>query len=498
MSEKLSDEPSNLVMGQYSTIEQKSYANGANHVYGVDPSTGKKKHLSHEEILEAYGHTSKERKDYNAEYDQSVLEAEEDELDAQAELDYEWSELQQTFADARQSGSLQELQHALDTYKSFISQFEGMSEIDQNAMLAELLNKEVQAPADQVNPHSTDLDNVPEGTFSTDEVPVGSFGPPTSSESHKLTPEEQKQIVPKFKVGDKVINKDANGGNEYGWTIEEVVIDEYGLIYWLTDPEGNKHIAEVKEDHLIAIDDEQSTMDKVKEMPTKLYLAVKTKLGEMSKAWKELPEKDKKRVKWIGGIAAGALLVAGAYMTMRGLDSGGADQSSISVDSSASPDVTSSDAGVSASSSSSPEVTDPSIMQDTAQATPEPSMSVDTTPTAQPSPDATTTTGGQDTVTGGGSDMTAPSGAEATPDSSNLTSAQEKFAESSAKYPWDAAHDIYGDKATDVLKEAVEKAQAAGVDIDTFGEGKQWMIRANGSWKTEDVVKALAEYMPRQ
>jgi hypothetical protein len=430
MSEKLSDEPSNLVMGQYSTIEQKSYANGANHVYGVDPSTGKKKHLSHEEILEAYGHTSQERKDYNAEYEKSVLEAEEDELDAQAELDYEWSELQQTFADARQSGSLQELQHAINEYKSFISQFEGMSETDQNAMLAELLNKDVQAPDDQDNPQSTDVDNVPEGTFNADEVPEGSFDPVDVSDNENDNP--------------------------------------------------------------------QSTIDKVKELPTKLFLAVKTKLGEMSKSWKELPEKDKKRVKWIGGIAAGALLVAGAYMTMRGFDSGGADQSSISVDSSASPDVTPSDAGISASSSPSPEATDPSVMQDTAQATPEPSTSVDTAPTAQPSPDATTTTGGQDTVTGGGSDMAAPSGAEATPDSSNLTSAQEKFAESSAKYPWDAAHDIYGDKATDVLKEAVEKAQAAGVDIDTFGEGKQWMIRANGSWKTEDVVKALAEYMPRQ
>lgn len=235
--------------------------------------------------------------------------------------------------------------------------------------------------------------------------------------------------------------------------------------------------------------DEQSTMEKAKELPTKLFLAVKAKLGEMSKSWKELPEKDKKRYKWIGGIAAGALLVAGAYMTMRGFDSGGADQS-IGVDSSVGPDVTPSDAGMSATPEQSSEVTDPSVVQESTQATPEPSATVDAAPTTQPSPEPSTTVSSPDTTT--------PTGAEAAPTTSNLTSAQEKFAESSAKYPWDAAHDIYGDKATDALKEAVDKAQAAGLDVDTFGEGKEWMIRVNGSWDTEDVVKVLAEYMPRQ
>lgn len=44
-----------VMEGQFSTVEQKIYKNGAKHVYGVD-AEGKKRHLSHDEILEAYGH----------------------------------------------------------------------------------------------------------------------------------------------------------------------------------------------------------------------------------------------------------------------------------------------------------------------------------------------------------------------------------------------------------------------------------------------------------
>lgn len=178
---------------------------------------------------------------------------------------------------------------------------------------------------------------------------------------------------------------------------------------------------------------------------------------------------------------------------MRGFDSGGTDQV-IGVDNSVSPDAAPSDASLSATPELSSETTNPSVVQGSVQPTPEASSLGDVSPSMQSSPEVTTTTGGS----GGGTDMATPTGIESTPDSSNLTSVQEKFAESKANYPWDAAHNTYGDRAGSALQEAVKKAQEAGLDVDTFGEGKEWKIRVNGSWNTKDVVKVLAEYMPKR
>ncbi|MCA9345478.1 hypothetical protein KC871_02600 [Candidatus Saccharibacteria bacterium] len=495
MSEKLSNEPSKLVLDTYSTIEQTNYKNGATHVYGVDPETGKKKHLSHEDILNAYGHTSQERKDYNTEYEQSILEAEEDDLDAQEELDEEWADLQQIFIEARQNGSLQDMQHALDMYKSFIGQFEVIGEVEQNAMLAELLNKE---------------------------------------------------FPNKFELGDSVRVQHTSGVIEDGWTVEEIINNDEGVVYKVSRPANDgtndRLVKRIQESELVNVnskeraadtqvadsgresdsatsivadssdgdkvpggtfdsvqvdtsdqEDEQTTMQKVKEVPTKLFLVAKAKLAEMSNSWKELPEKNKKRYKLLGGIAAGALVVAGTYMAMRGFDSGGTDQV-IGVDNSVSPDAAPSDASLSATPELSSETTNPSVVQGSVQPTPEASSLGDVSPSMQSSPEVTTTTGGS----GGGTDMATPTGIESTPDSSNLTSVQEKFAESKANYPWDAAHNTYGDRAGSALQEAVKKAQEAGLDVDTFGEGKEWKIRVNGSWNTKDVVKVLAEYMPKR
>lgn len=50
-----SDTNAGVMGGRFSAIEQKVYKNGAKHVYGKD-SEGKHRHLSHDEILEAYGH----------------------------------------------------------------------------------------------------------------------------------------------------------------------------------------------------------------------------------------------------------------------------------------------------------------------------------------------------------------------------------------------------------------------------------------------------------
>ncbi len=445
MSENQLNEPGNLVMGKYSTIERKVSEGGATHVYGVDPETGKKKHLSHEDILNAYGHTSQERTDYNAQYEQSVLEAEdeayEDDLDAQAELDEEWAELQQTFFEARQSGDILAMVKALEAYKAFVDQFQDMGELERKAMLAELLNKEP----------DTDRDDSSDGTSEDDGGALG-------------------------------VNEPTTQEQEYN----------------------------------------KSTIDKIKEAPTRLYLAVTTKLGEMSKSWKELPEKKKKQYKLIGGIATAAVAVAGAYLLMRGFSDGssidqsttselpasGLDGSPSAIETTPSPDVTPSDTVTPESSGPSAETTtDPSIVQESAQTTPEPSASVDTTPTTQPSPEASTTADVPDTATSGGPDASTGNDSESadpgvgaeTASTTNLTSAQEKFVESDGRYPWQHAANAYGvDRATEVLEEAVKNAQAAGLDVDTFGEGEEWMIRANGSWETKDVVEVLAEYMPRQ
>lgn len=44
------------LLGKYGEIQQKQYANGAIHLYGVDAETNKKRHLSHDEVLSYYGY----------------------------------------------------------------------------------------------------------------------------------------------------------------------------------------------------------------------------------------------------------------------------------------------------------------------------------------------------------------------------------------------------------------------------------------------------------
>jgi hypothetical protein len=140
MSEQAPKENQDLVMGEYSSVEQKTYKNGAVHIYGVDPSTGKRSHLSHEELLRAYGHTSKEREDYNKSFEAGMPDQEEDDLDE--ELFDEWDDLKESFAEARQTGDIDTLQQALANYKMYIEQFEDMTEEDKKTALKELLEGE--------------------------------------------------------------------------------------------------------------------------------------------------------------------------------------------------------------------------------------------------------------------------------------------------------------------------------------------------------------------
>ena len=46
---------------QFSEIQQNTYNNGAKHVYGVNEA-GKKQHISHDSVLEAYGYSASEAK----------------------------------------------------------------------------------------------------------------------------------------------------------------------------------------------------------------------------------------------------------------------------------------------------------------------------------------------------------------------------------------------------------------------------------------------------
>lgn len=167
MSEKAPQKNSNLVAGQFSEIDQKIYSNDVKHVYGVDPKTGKKRHISHEEILNAYGHTSKEVEQNTADFvmnpQESVADSfdvTEDDIEDQENIDSDWQDLKVSFAEAKKSRNFDDMVVAMDEFKMFVAQFEEMSEEEKNAMYNELLDstEEVKATdsSEQASKSTTD------------------------------------------------------------------------------------------------------------------------------------------------------------------------------------------------------------------------------------------------------------------------------------------------------------------------------------------------------
>jgi hypothetical protein len=490
MSEKETTDPSTLVMGEYSAIEQKNYKNGAMHVYGVDPETGKKKHLSHEEILQAYGHSSKERKVYDAEFAKGSLDGEneayEDDLDAQAELDQEWLELQRTFNDARESGSIDEVQRALDMYKSFVGQFEGMDEADKNNMLSELMHPKQEdgtnEPAEPIVPIVADANSATSGE--TKESEQESKDELAHGTKVAYLSESGKIIIGKIDGTEK----DENGETLY--TIEAGNDGRYGSVHKneieladdiplpaartqgdtpekATDTTSGgatepglplpEPAAPAEGDSNETGSEQQANLSDIAKVKAGLILAyLAQKREETIKYWQEAP-KNRRRL----FLGLGAAMVVGAlaytlkdYIDFSGGGAGGGGAETVA----------------------------------------DPTITTNTPSTAEVTPTDVSTT---DTNTGGssGPDANVNDGTS----NVNLTGSQEKFASTNANTPWQAAVDAYGSEdAAEALKEAVKKAQSAGVDIDTFGEGREWKIRANGSWNTQDVAKVLAEYMPKR
>lgn len=212
MSEQLPETNPELIMGEYSAVEQKKYKNGAVHIYGVDPSTGKRSHVSHEEVLNAYGHSPKEWEQYNKEFAATAQLGEEDEAeDLDQELAEEWNDLQESFAEAKRTGDITVLQEALAAYKVYIEQFEDMSEDDKKAALKELLEGEV-----YVGKHEKPKDD------SGDEEPS------------KAKEEKTKQAIA-HNVGDE-FEQMLEGGATKVWAIANISTDENGnTVYRLVD-----------------------------------------------------------------------------------------------------------------------------------------------------------------------------------------------------------------------------------------------------------------------
>ena len=189
--------------------------------------------------------------------------------------------------------------------------------------------------------------------------------------------------------------------------------------------------------------------ERVKQAPTAAYVAVNDYLFKQKEKWNTLPPEKKKRYAIIGGIAAGATLLAGAYLVTRGLDTGGGH-------------------GNGGATTTATEVVDlsndPMVTNGADIAPPDPSI-----------------------VGGNGVD--------------GLTQPQEAFADSHTSYSWDAAAEVYGrNAATPALEQAVDAAKAAGVNVVEHGaRGSQnWWLSVNGNSQASYVNEALASYMPKR
>lgn len=84
-------------------------------------------------------------------------------------------------------------------------------------------------------------------------------------------------------------------------------------------------------------------------------------------------------------------------------------------------------------------------------------------------------------------------------DTPKLSSAQHEFAKSGAKYPWDAAADVYGrENASDALFKAVKAAKENGLDVKWHGSGENAWLSVKGNSNGGYVIKQLAQYMPKK
>jgi hypothetical protein len=214
--------------------------------------------------------------------------------------------------------------------------------------------------------------------------------------------------------------------------------DEFVVV--ATDKQDNEGADTTTEDNTEAGEEQEgqkSDWEKIKAAPTAMYVAITTKLAESRKKWNELDPKKKRTYAIIGGAAVVATGLLLAALAAKGHDTSGLSDAT-------STGGTSSAEGV---ATNSPPIGDSTVGTNTP----------------------------------------------------NLTNTQRDFAESYANTPWQAAVDTYGsDQAAEALQTAVKKAQAAGENIKTFGEGTSWKIQANGSWNTQEVAKILAEYMPKK
>jgi hypothetical protein len=222
--------------------------------------------------------------------------------------------------------------------------------------------------------------------------------------------------------------------------------DEFVVV--ATDEQDNEGADTTTEDNTEAGEEQEVTgeeqvgqksdWEKIKAAPTAMYVAITTKLAESRKKWNELDPKKKRTYAIIGGAAVVATGLLLAALAAKGHDTSGLS-------------------------------------------------------------DATSTGGGTSSAEGVATNGPTIGDSTVGTNTPNLTNAQRDFAESYANTPWQAAVDTYGsDQAAEALQTAVKKAQAAGENIKTFGEGTSWKIQANGSWNTQEVAKILAEYMPKK
>ncbi|HPD98882.1 MAG TPA: hypothetical protein PKV52_01295 [Candidatus Saccharibacteria bacterium] len=147
------------------------------------------------------------------------------------------------------------------------------------------------------------------------------------------------------------------------------------------------------------------------------------------------------------------------------------------------------------------------IDEKSGEPTDQPSAVAPTDPTETGGPDTgdTIETSGPDagdtTETGGGTNApdqeTSDSGADS--NAPNLTDAQHEFEKSGAKYPWDAAADVYGrENASDALFKAVKAANKDGLNVKWHGSGENAWISVKGNSNGGYVIKQLAQYMPKK
>ena len=84
-------------------------------------------------------------------------------------------------------------------------------------------------------------------------------------------------------------------------------------------------------------------------------------------------------------------------------------------------------------------------------------------------------------------------------DTPSLSNAQHEFAKSGAKYPWDAAAEVYGrENASDALFKAVKAAKEDGLNVKWHGSGENAWLSVKGNSNGGYVIKQLAQYMPKK